>query len=196
MTDLRTTTNLTAPVRHRTSFRTASDVLNGRRHMQALILFTIVVASHWAEHATQAVQIWVFDVPRPQARGVLGEPFPWLVSSEWMHYLYALVMLVGFAMLLPGFSGAARNWWTFALVLQIWHHAEHLILLVQKLTGRFLGGEAVPTSVAQLWFPRIELHLFYNVLVTIPMAVAMYFYCRRPGSSMSHPHPTKGADQP
>jgi hypothetical protein len=35
-------------------------------------------------------------------------------------------------------------------------------------------GNAVPTSILQLWFPRLELHLFYNTVVFVPMVVAMY----------------------
>jgi hypothetical protein len=30
--------------------------------------------------------------------------------------------------------------------------------------------------VVQLLVPRVELHLFYNAVVTIPMAVAMYYH--------------------
>ena len=36
----------------------------------------------------------------------------------------------------------------------------------------------MPTSIAQLVFPRVELHLFYNTIVTIPMVVAMFYHLR------------------
>src|SRR3954470_22567913 len=81
--------------------------LNGRFHRAALIVFMVVVLAHWAEHVAQAYQIWVLGWPRPEARGVLGVPFPWLVSSEWLHYGYAIVMLVALFLLLPGFAGRA-----------------------------------------------------------------------------------------
>jgi len=32
----------------------------------------------------------------PDARGVLGLWFPWLVASETLHYGYAVVMLIAF----------------------------------------------------------------------------------------------------
>ncbi len=153
--------------------------LNGRHHNAALMVFLLVVLSHWAEHAAQAIQIWVFDQPLKEARGVLGKPFPWLVTSEWMHYLYAVAMLAGLFLLRRGFTGRARLWWTVALVIQFWHHIEHLLLLVQRIGGDFLGGRPVPTSVAQLFFPRVELHLFYNTIVTVPMALAMVLYIRK-----------------
>lgn len=151
----------------------AVRALNTNLHRIALSLFMFVVAAHWAEHVAQAVQIYVLGMPPTQARGVLGMPFPWLVTSEWMHYGYALAMLVGLILLLPGFTGRARKWWKVALYIQVWHHLEHLLLVIQANTGQYLAGRTVPTSVAQLIFPRVELHLFYNAIVFAPMVVAM-----------------------
>lgn len=152
--------------------------LNGRHHRTALNVFLAIVLAHWAEHLVQAYQIWVLDRPRPQARGVLGQWFPWLVSSEWLHYGYAIVMLVALFLLRPGFAGRARAWWTVALVIQFWHHIEHLLLLIQAQTHHPFFGQAVPTSVLQLMFSRAELHLFYNSVVFIPMMIAVYYHLR------------------
>jgi hypothetical protein len=138
----------------------------------------LVVVAHWAEHLVQAYQIWGLGWARPQARGVLGQWFPWLIQQEWLHYGYALVMLVGLWVLRPGFTGQARKWWTAALVIQVWHHLEHLLLLIQALSGRHLAGKPVPTSLLQLVVPRVELHLFYNAVVFLPMVVAMYLHLR------------------
>ncbi len=152
--------------------------LNGRHHRAALNVFMAVVLAHWAEHLVQAYQIWVLGWPRPKARGLLGAAFPWLVSSEWLHYGYALVMLAGLFLLRPGFTGRARTWWTAALVIQFWHHVEHLLLLIQAQTGHNFFGKPVPTSLLQLAFLRVELHLFYNAVVFIPMLIAGYFHLR------------------
>ncbi|WP_320066145.1 hypothetical protein [Micromonospora sp. RTGN7] len=152
--------------------------LNGVWHRAALNVFMLVVVAHWAEHIVQAAQIWVLGWPRPEARGVLGMPFPWLVEQEWLHYGYALVMLVGLWMLRDGFVGRSRRWWLAALAIQVWHHLEHLLLLVQALTGTYLLGRAVPTSLLQLALPRVELHLFYNAVVFLPMVVAVYLHLR------------------
>jgi hypothetical protein len=38
----------------------------------------------------------------------------------------------------------------------------------------------VPTSIGQIWIPRIELHLIYNTLVFIPMVAAMYYHVYPP----------------
>jgi hypothetical protein len=153
--------------------------LNERHHKTALGLFLVIVVAHWAEHLAQAFQIYALGWPIPQARGVLGMPFPWLVTSEWMHYGYALIMLAGLVLLRPGFGGRSRTWWNAALAIQFWHHFEHLLLLLQSLSGTYLAGRAAPTSLIQLLIPRVELHLFYNAVVFAPMVVAMLLH-RRP----------------
>jgi hypothetical protein len=153
-------------------------VLNTRGHKIALYGFMFIVLAHWAEHLTQAFQIWVLDWPRPKAGGVLGVWFPWLVTSEWLHYGYAIVMLVGLIVLRPGFTGRARTWWSVALWIQVWHHVEHLLLLLQAVTGSYLFGAKQPTSILQLVILRPELHLIYNALVTIPMVIAVVYHLR------------------
>lgn len=152
--------------------------LNTRGHKVALYSFMFVVLAHWVEHITQAIQIYALGWARPKAKGALGYAFPWLVTSEWLHYGFALVMLVGLIVLRPGFTGRAKTWWTVALVIQVWHHLEHLLLLIQALTGSFFFGQKVPTSIVQLVFSRVELHLFYNAIVFIPMVIAMVYHLR------------------
>jgi hypothetical protein len=155
-----------------------TNKLNGKYHRAALTVFMVIVLAHWAEHLVQAVQIWGLGHSRPESRGVLGQFFPWLVKAEWLHYGYAIVMLVGLFALRHGFAGRAGKWWRTALYIQVWHHFEHLILLIQASTGAYLLGRAVPTSVLQLFFPRVELHLFYNAAVFLPMVVAMFYHLR------------------
>jgi hypothetical protein len=152
--------------------------LNSEYHRVAMLSYLAIVLAHWVEHLAQAAQIWVFGWSRPDAGGALGLAFPWLVQSEWLHYGYALVMLVGLWALRPGMAGRARMFWTMAFVIQAWHHVEHLVLLLQRLTDTMLFGMAVPTSFVQLIIPRVELHLFYNTVVFIPMAIAMYLHLR------------------
>ena len=154
------------------------SLANGRHHRILLGVFLAVVIAHWAEHLVQAYQIWVLDRPRPLAGGVVGQWYPWLIKAEWLHYGYAIVMLLFLFLLRPGFTGRARTWWTVALALQFWHHIEHLLLLIQAQTGVYLAGAAAPTSVLQLFLPRVELHLFYNSVVFIPMVIAMYLHVR------------------
>lgn len=158
----------------------AVGALNGRWHELALQVYLAVVLAHWAEHILQTVEIFVLRWPRPEARGALGLAFPWLVTSEWLHYAYALFILAGLVLLRPAFQGRARVWWNISLGIQVWHHFEHALLLGQVLVQANLLGLPAPTSIAQLLVPRVELHLLYNALVLVPMLVAMYYHLYPP----------------
>jgi hypothetical protein len=157
--------------------QTFIERVNGRYHELALRLFMVIVLAHWAEHLLQAIQIYALGWPVPEARGLLGLYYPWLITSETLHYGYALVMLAGLWLLRPGFTGVLdRRWWTIALGIQFFHHFEHFLLLAQATLGVNLFGRPVPTSLIQLWVPRVELHLFYNSIVFIPMIIGMYYH--------------------
>jgi hypothetical protein len=142
-------------------------------HRRAVNLFMAIVIAHWLEHVLQAAQVFILGWPRPESRGALGQAWPWLSTSEWLHYGYALVMLIGLIALRRGFSPRARKWWDAALVLQVWHHLEHALLLGQAMLGTTLFGAPAPTSIVQLALPRVELHLFYNAVVFVPMVIAI-----------------------
>ena len=152
------------------------QTINSGKHEFALRLYMIIVLAHWGEHLVQAVQIFVLKWPRPEARGILGQRYPWLISSETLHYGYALFMLIGLWILRHGFKGRSLLWWNVSLVIQFWHHIEHLLLQGQVLFKTNLMHSPVPMSVLQFFFPRVELHLFYNTIVFIPMAIGMYYH--------------------
>lgn len=152
--------------------------LNAEWHERALWAFAAIVAAHWLEHLVQAVQIWWLGWARPEARGVLGLAFPWLVKSEALHFGFTLSMIAALAILAPGFTGKARLWWLASLGIQAWHFIEHSLLQGQAIFGSYLFGGTVPTSVAQIWVPRVELHLAYNLAVFVPMVVAMVLHAR------------------
>ncbi|MGH9163786.1 MAG: hypothetical protein ACRD2X_27870 [Vicinamibacteraceae bacterium] len=166
-----------AAVWHDGRTMTLMERLNGPWHERALQIYTAIVLAHWAEHLFQALQIYVLGWPVPEARGALGYFFPWVIRSETLHYGYAVVMLVGFWVLRQGFTGTRdRRWWMIALWIQFFHHIEHAILQTQAILGQNLFGLPVPTSLVQLWVPRVELHLFYNTIVFVPMVIAMYYH--------------------
>ena len=161
------------------------EKLNGPWHERALWVYITIVILHWVEHLFQAAQIWILGMPRPAALGALGYVFPWLVKSEVMHFTYALVMVIGLVLLRPGFRGAAKTWWTASTLLQGWHLVEHSLLQLQAITGQNLFGSPVPTSIVQQWVPRPELHLLYNLIVFIPMIVAMWLHTRPDQASVN-----------
>lgn len=140
--------------------------LNTHRHRQALTVLTVIVLVYWAVRLLRAAQIHLFHIPAPQAHGLLGVPFPWLVHSEWSHHGYSLIVLIGFLALLPGFTGPARTWWLLALGVQLWCQAEHL-------TGS-----------------GVELDLFHDVVVLAPAAVAMRLHRRPSGAEPRELHCT------
>jgi hypothetical protein len=137
--------------------------------------FAALLAAHWLEHAFQAYQVYVMHMERSCALGMLGMRYPWLVRTESLHFGFAVVTTVGLLMLWHVFAADGRTWgwWTAATLISIWHLFEHSLLFYQATVHHNFFGSPVPTSIIQLFVPRIELHLFYNSLVTIPIVVAM-----------------------
>lgn len=172
------------------AYHSLSHALNGRWHKLAMGIFMIVIISHLSEHFAQVFQLWVLGWARAKCMGVLGLLYPWTMKTEWLHYGHALFMLVGLALLRPSIVGQARIWWDTAFAIQFWHHIEHALLLGQSLIHDNFYDFAAPVSIAQIvaqnfsgqpfsgqpWLPRIELHLFYNLIVLIPMLVALYYH--------------------
>jgi hypothetical protein len=142
--------------------------------------------AHWAEHAFQAYQVYVMHMPRACAFGALGMMYPWLVKNESLHFGFAVFTTVGLLMLWNVFvtgkiasdhiyiDPPSAPYWKVATYISIWHLFEHSLLFIQASIHHNFWGRPVPTSVLQLFFPRVELHLFYNSIVTIPIAIAMY----------------------
>ncbi|MEO7191566.1 MAG: hypothetical protein ABI051_10975 [Vicinamibacterales bacterium] len=179
-----------AATSRQSSSTTFVERLNSEWHEGALRVFMVIVLAHWAEHLAQAFQIYALGWPVPASRGVLGLYYPWLIKSEALHYGYALVMLIGLFLLRKGFTEPREHrWWTIALCIQFFHHIEHALLQTQALTGHYFFGRPVPTSLVQLWIPRVELHLFYNTIVFIPMVIAMYHHMF-PSASAAEPRCT------
>ena len=152
------------------------EKLNTRWHERGLQVFMLIVLGHWAEHLFQAYQIYVMGWPRPKANGLIGLWYPWLIKSEALHYGYALVMLICLWIFRTGFTGRSHTWWMVAFWIQFWHHVEHFLLIWQATFHHNFWGKPVPCSVLQLIFPRVELHLFYNSIVFIPMVIGMYYH--------------------
>lgn len=158
------------------NFQNFIRLINGDKHEFSLRLYMIIVLAHWGEHLVQAIQIFILNWPRPESRGILGHWFPWLITSELLHYAYALIMLIGLWILRSGFKGRSLNWWNIALIIQFWHHIEHFLLQSQVILKTNLFNSPMPVSILQVFIPRVELHLFYNTIVFIPMLVGMYYH--------------------
>ena len=113
-------------------------------------LFLAIVGLHFAEHLAQMIEVYALGYPRSESLGLIGLIFPYLVRSEWLHYAFAWYTLYG--LMKYRFS-------TTAIYLQTFHFIEHVILLSQYLLA------FTPTGIGGIWFLRIELHFFYNLIV-------------------------------
>jgi len=198
-------TDLSCPLPPASWWGRLSLKLNTSWHKYALWAFGFITLAHWAEHLVQAFQVYVLHWPLKDARGLLGTFIPWLVKSELMHYLYAIVMLVLLWVLRKGFTGRSYVWWMIAFWIQFWHHVEHALLQGQVIYGANFFGAPQPISIIQmlgflegtpkegfgglmtgppqhafswlmLFVRRVEVHLFYNTIVFIPMAIGMYLH--------------------
>lgn len=128
----------------------------------------LVVIFHFLEHVAQMFELYFLHWSRPDCLGLLGLWQPWLMRSEWLHYGFALYMLLA----LCYFIDRANNkvWWMRAIYLQHYHHLEHVLLLAQALSGVAMVNRI---SIGGLFFPRLELHFFYNLMVLIPMSLGI-----------------------
>lgn len=152
-------------------------LINGRWHAYALVAFLSPILFHMSEHFVQIFELYVLQLDRAEALGIVGIWFPAAVQSELLHFSFAVFTLTGLVLLRPAFQASARAWWSVALTVEVWHQFEHVILLFQRVTGNFFFGEVMPTSILQLVVPRIELHLTYNTLVFLPMVLALIAHC-------------------
>lgn len=144
--------------------------------------FVFISIVHFIEHIAQILEVYWLHLPREKALGLLGLVYPWLMRSETLHYALSLYMLIAIIIYRNKFRGQALVYWNIALSLQNWHHLEHLLLLLQATTSYYLFDRDVPTSVGQLFFPKIELHFFYNLLVFLFVMLAIW---KKRGFSLS-----------
>lgn len=151
------------------------------KHLRTYLnYFLLIVYMHLFEHIAQMFQLYILHWERPKCLGLLGLIWPQLIHSEYLHYGHALFMLLGIYYLTKYMYTKTSLWWmSLTLLLAFYHHFEHLLLLVQSISHVYFFDKTVPTSIGQLWFPRIELHMFYNLLVGIPMIIALYYNKKR-----------------
>lgn len=139
-----------------------------------LLIFNIIVYSHFAEHIAQMIQLYLLHWDRKQSLGLLGLWQPQLVHSEWLHYAHALFMVIGLAMMCK-----INKWLFLAFFLGFLHHIEHFCLLYQAITHHNWWDQPKPVTYLQMiWLPRIELHFIYNLIVLIPMIIGLWYYKR------------------
>lgn len=150
--------------------------INGGLHEQALWLYMLIVFGHWLEHIAQVYQVYILGWVPAKAGGALGLVAPGLAMAEVLHFGYNLFLIGGIVLLRPGFAGRSRFWWNLALLAQGWHFFEHILLQAQYLTGHYLFGASMQISILQQWFPRVELHFMYNLIVFLPLLIGVLYH--------------------
>jgi hypothetical protein len=85
-----------------------TDRLNSDCTQHALQIFMLVVLAHWAKHLAQAAQIYLLGW-RGRSPTAFRLWYPWLITSELMHNLYALIMLIGLWVLRKGLRELAAS---------------------------------------------------------------------------------------
>ncbi len=143
-----------------------------------LILYVVLIVTHFAEHVLQLIQAALLAWPRAEAGGLLGLWAPELVVNESLHFSYNLMQLVGLLVLYYHVTKRTRFWWRIAIGVQLWHFFEHFLLQSQWLTGVYLFNAVQQTGIGELFAPRLELHFIYNALVFIPTMIGVYVYVR------------------
>lgn len=145
-------------------------------------LFGGLMIAHWLEHLFQIYQVYIQHVDRACALGMLGMRYPWLVRTEVLHFGFAVLTVFGFWFAAQNYfdSWTAAKVWAVGFFASVWHLCEHTLLFSQAVSHHNLFGRPVPVSLLQLFFPRIELHLFYNSIVTILMVAALLIERRQP----------------
>ena len=154
--------------------------INGPWHGRALIVLFAPILFHMFEHAVQAVQVFLLDVERADALGLLGIWMAELIRGETVHFSFAAYTMA--AILLAGGPavGMARRFGIMALAVQGWHLFEHTLLIFQRTTDSFFFGASEPTSLAQLLVPRVELHFAYNGVVFAGIVIALLLHAYPP----------------
>jgi hypothetical protein len=147
----------------------------GRVMKYGMKIFGTIMIAHWLEHIFQAYQVYVLHLHRECALGLLGMKYPWLIKTESLHYVFA--MWTVWAMIYAGWKYFESDWaskmWIYGTIAAVWHFIEHCLLFGQAVTHHYLFHQSQPTSIIQLFVPRIELHLFYNSIITLLAGVAL-----------------------
>lgn len=134
------------------------------------LVLAVTQTGHVMEHVVQVAQLRVLGLSGHHAHGIFGA-----LDIEWVHFTWNAWVLAAVVVLLIGRPG--NRWLWVAAPLAAWHLLEHTFLIVTYLVT---GVEGTPGLLAMggllgngLPVARAELHLFYNVLETIPLLMGL-----------------------
>ena len=161
--------------------------INGPWHSRALVIVFSPIFFHMFEHVLQVFQVYVLNIERADALGLLGIWLPRLMRAEVIHFGFSVYTLLAILVLGGAIVGRARWFGLVALSVQSWHLFEHTLLLTQRSTDNFFFGTAGPSSLVELLIPRVELHFAYNATVFTCILVAMLLHAYPPRGETVRP---------
>lgn len=140
-------------------------------------VMAFVQTVHFTEHVIEVVQVHFFHTPLKQALAIFGE-----LNVEWVHFTGDTALSIGTLLLLTKYY---RNGWLWvATFFQIVHQSEHSFLIYNYVfnhvdpgaPGMLADGGAIGGGLPLI---RPDLHLIYNTLYTVPLALAFIYQLRR-----------------
>ena len=139
---------------------------------QWLALFYVLVVTqtgHFLEHVAQMIQLHLLGLAGGDARGVFGA-----LDIEWVHFVWNTWVLLAVLVLLVPFG--ANRWLRLTALLSGWHGLEHAFIFSVFL---MTGVSGTPGLLSQggalrggLPIGRPDLHFIYNLVETLPLALA------------------------
>jgi hypothetical protein len=128
---------------------------------------------HFVEHIAQVIQ--KFFLKLPEAHGLLGAAF----DTEWVHFIYNLVLLVVLSALVLAYGLHRRDTWrhyprqypsvlAFVAGFQAYHMVEHGVKLAQHLTVACVSCPGLLGNIVDLAW----LHFSINLAILALMALA------------------------
>jgi hypothetical protein len=137
---------------------------------------TVAQAAHLLEHVAQMVQIHVLHLSGAAAQGIVGQ-----LNIEWVHFGWNALVFVTLLALLPHFR---TNVWLIAVTpLAGWHFIEHSVMIATYIQTGISGSPGLLSSGGLLFgglrIARPDLHFLYNLVETVPLAVAWVAELRR-----------------
>ena len=165
---------------------------NYRRYHWLSLFYVLLVtqAGHFLEHVAQMTQIHLLGLQGAAARGIFGA-----LDLEWVHFAWNTWVLVAVVVLLCRFR---NNPWLWSTTLFAgWHGIEHGYILTIYLRT---GVAGTPGFLSQggligggLPLIRPDLHFLYNLIETVPLAIAFFWQAR---CTAATPAATRSCRQP
>ena len=145
----------------------------------------VTQTAHLLEHVAQMIQLHVLGLSGPDARGIFGA-----LDIESVHFVWNSWVLLAVLVLLGRYG--ANRWLQLTLLLSGWHEIEHAVIFSVYLSTGLSGTPGLLSQGGALGgglpISRPDLHFLYNLVETVPLALAFLVQLqratpRRPGRS-------------